>query len=320
MLTWLCWWLAGCKGCVQLPPTDDDTQETQDTAHTAAPESAHSAILQGECAVLDAEPNDAFADAQPLPLETLACGHLDPVGDRDYYEFELEDAGWLSVELVAGDGSIMNPAVLVTPDGGGWAAGRNDDPESLDVHLRFPAPAGVYQAAISEQTFLGGERYGYELLVSEAKPPVDWTRSEVEPNDSTLLGEVLQSGDVVFGTTDGNGPLPDFDWYQVIVPAGKHTVSFSIVAFDEGSPADLTINLWSEALEALPEGCHEACAPNSPACVECAFEGGVAGLELDPFGAYASDGNELLWIQVSEAAGREGPANWYTLTVTVEGS
>jgi hypothetical protein len=107
----------------------------------------------------------------------------------------------------------------------------------------------------------------------------------------------------------GNTFLPDYDWYSVIVPAGKHTLSFEVVAYDEGSTADLTVRLWDQDLEPLPAG-----------CTLCDFNGGVPGVELDPFGEYQSEGNEIVWIQVQEVLGRESPANWYVLTVHVEGS
>jgi hypothetical protein len=319
MFTLLAYVVAGCS-CRQLPnPDPDDTDEPVETAHTAA-DSAHTAIEQGECRQLELEPNDSFAEGQLLLLEQDACGALDPVGDRDYWTFDLEDDSWLLVELLAADGSITNPSVLVTPTTGGWAASRNDDPEDTDVHLRFPAPAGAYDVAVSEQTLLGGERYGYTLLVSEAKPPVEWTHQETEPNDSNLLAEPLDSDEAVFGSMNGNAALPDYDWYQVVIPAGKHTLSFEVVAYDEGSSADLTVQLWDDALVGLPDGCRQSCPPSSETCVPCAFEGGLPGVQLDPFGTYLSDGNELVWLQVQEAGNREGPANWYVLTVHVEGS
>jgi hypothetical protein len=319
MFTLLAYWVAGCS-CRELPPTTaDDTEDTVDTSHTAA-HSAHSAVDQGPCPQPEVEPNDGFDEAQALLLEQGGCGAVDPQGDRDYWTFDLEDDAWLLVEVQAADGSISNPTVLVTPDGGGWAASRNDDPDDTDVHLRFPAPAGDYFVTVSEQTLLGGERYGYDLLVSESKPPVEWTRTEVEPNDSSLLAEPLASDEVVFGGMDGNGPLPDFDWYRVIIPAGKHTLSFEVTSYEEGAGADLTVLLWDDALEGLPEGCRQSCPPDSPTCVPCAFEGGVPGVELDPFGSYDSDGNEIVWLQVLEAGNREGPANWYVLHVRVEGS
>lgn len=319
MFTFFAWLVAGCSCKPTLPPTDDQTEETHETAHTAA-ESAHSAIPQGQCTQPEIEPNDGFDEGQPLVLERGACGVIDEVGDQDFWSFELEQDSWLLVEALTANGAVTNPSVLVTPAEGGWAAGRADDPEDPSVHLRFPAPAGEYVVGVSEQSFLGGDRYGYDLLVSEAKPPVSWDRSEVEPNDNNLTAEVATAGERVFGTLDGNGALPDFDWYQVVVPTGKHTVSFEVVAYDEGSPADVSIFLWDGALQPLPEGCREVCSPTQPACVECEFEGGVEGLELDPFGEYASDGNELLWIQLAEGLNRDSPSNWYVLTVTVEGS
>ena len=318
MFTLLAYLVAGCS-CRELPPTPpEDTEDPEETAHTAA-HTADSAP-QGPCPQPEAEPNDGLDEAQPLLLEREACGAFDPAGDRDSFSFLLDDDAWIQVELHAAEGSIADPALLVTPEDGGWAAVRSGDPESLDVTLRFPAPAGSYVATGSEQSLLGGARYGYRLLASESKPPVDWTRSEAEPNDDHASAEPLSSDEAVFGTMSGNDALPDFDWYRLVVPAGKHSVSFALEAFDEGSAADLTVQLWDAALEGLPSGCRAACPPGSPTCVPCAFEGGIPGVELDPFGTYESEGNEVVWLQVLEAGNREGPAAWYVLTVHVEGS
>jgi hypothetical protein len=318
MFTLLAYLVAGCS-CRELPPPPpDETESPPETAHTAA--HTGDSAPQGPCPQPEVEPNDGFDEAHPIALEREACGVFDPAGDRDYFTFALEHDAWLQVELFAADGSIADPSLFLTPEDGAWAAARSGDPESLDVTLRFPAPAGAYVATASEQSLLGSARHGYLLLASEAKPPVEWTRTEVEPNDNQLAAERLASGEAVFGGMSGNAALPDFDWYEIVVPAGKHTLAFEIVGHAEGSAADLTVQLWDAALGSLPPGCRPACPPDAQACVECAFEGGIPGVELDPFGVYESEGNEIVWLQVFEAGNREGPAAWYVLTVTLEGS
>ncbi|MEQ1568225.1 MAG: hypothetical protein ABMA64_21480 [Myxococcota bacterium] len=253
-------------------------------------------------------------------MEHRGCGAIDAPLDLDYWQFELADDSWLKVEVDAANGSIADMSFVLTPEDSSWIAARPDDPESRDGTLIFPAPAGTYLLALSEQAFNGGERYGYDVLVSEAKPPVDFVRTETEPNDDAYEAIPVVTGDTMYGTMNGNGAIEDFDWYMITIPAGKHTLSIDVDAFDTFSSADLTVYLYDEDLNKLPEGCRDPCPGADAGCVDCAMKGGITGLELDPIGTYDSPGAEVVWIQVLERYGREGPANWYVLKIGLEGS
>lgn len=307
--------LTGCT-CRPALPTPTETTET-DTETTGNTGTTGDTAPPPPCPVPEIEPNDSVTEPGALPMERRACGTIDAPLDLDVWEFTLEDDSWLAVEVEASSGSIADMNLLLTPDQGSWAATRADDPESKDTHLLFPAPAGVYTVTVSEQTFQGGERYGYDLLVSESKAPVDYTRAEVEPNDTQAAAEVISDGDVVLGTIDGNGALADLDWYRISVPAGKHTLTVDLDAYDLGSAADLTVYLYDQALNPLPIGCRDPCGV--PTCVPCAFEGGIRGVEFDPLASYDSVGGETLYVQVLEDASREGPASWYAMTIRLEG-
>ncbi len=304
-----------CRPELPQPPTHSDETDPPPTGETA-----DSSVPAGPCDVPEIEPNDALQQGTPLLLERHACGAFASDDDQDHWSFELEEDAWLLARLRQADGSLADPSLLLSPPGGEWAALKNDDPDSVDATLLFPAPAGAYVVKAAEQTFSGGDRFGYDLVVSEGKAPVAWTRAEVEPNDTQALAETVVHGDVVFGTMTGNGALPDFDWYRIEIPAGKHTLSFEITAFDEGSSGDLTIYLYDEALGMLPDGCRDPCPQSQPACVPCAVEGGIRGVERDPVGEYVSAGGEVVWIQVQESAARESPASWYVLDLGLEGS
>lgn len=308
---------AGCHCRPDLPDPPDHTDETDTPPHSA--QTGDTAVA-GPCEVPEIEPNETPATAVPLPMELHACGTFEPAGDLDLWRFELDQDSWLLTRLQASDGSIADPTLLLAAVGDTWAAARSNDPESLDVTLVFPAPAGTYQLTASEEMFRGGERYGYDLVVSETKPPVSWTRTETEPNDAQASAQTVADGDVVFGTMSGNGALPDYDWYEIAIPPGKHTLKLDITAYDEGSSANLTLYLFDDQLHYLPEGCRDGCPANDLGCVECAIEGGIRGVELDPHGEYVSPGGEVVWIQVLENVSREGPANWYVLEIGLEGS
>lgn len=308
-------WLTGCTCRPELPeptePTETDTQPTGSTGSTG------DTAPPPPCPVPEIEPNDSVNEPTPLPMERRACGLVEAPLDLDVWEFVLEHDAWLAIEVEAADGSIADMTALLTPRVGAWAATRADDPESKDVHLTFPAPAGTYALTVSEQTFAGGDRYDYDLLVSEAKSPVEYTREEVEPNDTQPAAEVVADGDVILGTIDGNGALADLDWFRVDVPAGKHTLTVDLDAYDLGSAADLTVRLYDQALTPLPLGCRDPCG--GPACTPCAFEGGIQGVEFDPLAVLESAGGETLYVQVLEDGSREGPASWYAMTIRLEG-
>ncbi len=296
---------AGCQ-CRPALPSDDGDDDTEPPPFTGVTGVTGDTAPPPPCAVPEVEPNDSEADAVWLPLERRACGTIDAPFDIDWFEFEVEEPGWISIEVEADDGSIADMTFLLRTDD--WAAQKEDDTETTDASITFPAPAGTYTLAASEELFNGGERYGYELLVSEAKPPVVCGRDEAEPNDSNLLAEVVTSGQCLFGSMVGNGALEDFDWYRIAVPAGKHTLTLDVDAWDVGSSADLTILLWNDRLENLPLGCNQ-----------CEFRGGqISGVDLDPFAVYDSAGDEIVWVQVFDARGEESPAGWYALHVTLE--
>lgn len=291
------------------PPSEDTSQESATTGDTGP---------EKPCYSPEEEPNDSLDAPNALVMEQRGCGLIDPAADFDYWSFTLEDDAWLAVKVAADNGSIADLTFLLSPSDGGWIASRSDNPESLDATLVFPAPAGTYALSVSEQDFNGGARYGYTALVSEAKPPVEFTSVESEPNDDEGAAPAVASGDRIYGTMSGNGANSDLDWYQITIPAGKHTLSIDVDAFDVYSAADLTVYLWDDELNKLPLGCKESCGPADPGCIPCAMEGGLTGVELDPLGTYESDGAEVVWIEVLEALGREGPAMWYVLSIGVE--
>lgn len=290
----------GCQCQPSLPPPPDGTTDPPDpptgttalTADTAPPP---------PCATPEVEPNNSEVEAVPMVLEQRACGVIGEPFDVDYYSFELDDDGWILVELEGDDGSIADMSLFLGNDD--WVVIKNDDVESTDASVVFQAPAGPYFVSANEQFFRGGERYSYRLLVSEAKAPVEWTSTETEPNDSSAASEILGDGDAVFGTMDGNGALEDFDWYRIGIPDGKTDLHIDIDAYDFGSGANLTAIVWSEELETL----------------ETINGGAVAGTQLDPDGIYSSPGDEIVYVQILEASGNESPAGWYVLNITLEG-
>ena len=148
--------------------------------------------------------------------------------------------------------------------GADWLVAKSDDIESKDATLVFQAPPGEYSAVAADQTFGGGERHTYRLLVSEAKAPVEWSSEEIEPNDESSEALVVGDGDQIYGTMDNGVPLEDFDWYRIAIPGGKHELTIDVDAFDHGSGANLAAILYDGSLEQIEEIKGGAVPANEP--------------------------------------------------------
>jgi len=278
----------GTTPVVEPPP---DTWAT--TGETGAPP---------PCATPEVEPNEAGGSATPLPLERPGCGVLTE-NDRDAFGFVVDDPGWLSIEVERSDGSTADLELTVDgPDG--LRVDKFDDTESTDVTLKFQAVRGDYVAVVSEEEGRGGDAYTYEVLVSEAKAPVEWTLLEVEPNDTSGTAQALTGDEVsVYGTFEGNAELADRDWFELQIPGGEHALHVDVDAFTYGAAGDVKLEIRDEA-DALLRTMTDR------------VEGGQR--ENDPRGTYQSPGDETIRIQVLEEDGIDGPAHWYVLHLRLE--
>jgi hypothetical protein len=294
-------WLAayGCSCSPALSPSTDESTSASTGSTSETADSAPPAL----CASPEVEPNDQPDVATPLTLEQWGCGLIAEAFDPDHWVFTLQHDAWLKIEIDAANGSIADLTFLLDPLFDTWAAYRPNNAESVDTTLIFPAPAGDYDLLVTEETLSGGERYGYDVLVSEAKPAAEWSSVEVEPNDAATSANPIASGAAVFGTFQGNGALEDFDYYVLLVPAGKHTVHIDVDAFDVYSSADVQVLIKNEELVTVQT-----------------VSGDPSGEALDPLGTYESAGSEVLYIQVLDQQGAESPARWYVLNLSLEAS
>ncbi len=300
--------VAGCQ-CRPEPsvPTPADTSEPQpDTAgmDTAPPP---------PCDWPESEPNNSDEQADMLPLEAQACGVFGAPADSDFWSFPVTEETWLGIRVDAAEnGSFANPSVLLSGDDG-LAVLRDDGSETADIHLLFPTDPRVYTLIVLEQSGQGddNDRWFYDLIATVQKAPIEWTESEVEPNDAIAdveLSNPVLSGDVVFGVLEDND---DRDLFRIDVPPGRHELTVSVLGFDLGSPADTEL-LLKDATGASP-----GCGPDNDACV---FERGVQGFERDPVLTFSSDGDESLYVRVQAEDGRGSAVHWYALDVLLEGN
>lgn len=315
--------LSACNCRPELPnPPDivatEDTADGDDTGFDVPTEP--DTAPEPPCAVPEQEPNNTHDERTPLPMEEQGCGAFPAPNDLDIWEFEHTQEGWLGIEVDArSEGSLADVKLVLTSPGGVFAE-REDDEESRDAHLLFPAPPDTYALLINEQNAAGDPtRYFYDVMVSRQKEPVSWNRDEVEPNEAAVASEamVLASGDRVLGHIGGGS---DQDWFVISVPAGRHTLQMDIDAYSFGSAGDFTVWMYDRNGVPLPVGCFEpGCPDTHPGCTLCGARRGQAGWERDPWRRYESPGDEQVFIQVTEAKGRRGVAYWYLLSVDLEG-
>lgn len=298
--------LSGCHCRPSLPGDSSDTEdepppEDQETADTSPPL---------PCPVPEAEPNDAFNDANVLPLEQWACGAFDDPGDFDVWSFDLPVVSWLGVTVKAESlGSYANAVLVLTAEDGS-AADIRIGHETKDPRLLFPASAGGYLALLSESNIQGAtDLYFYELLATQAKAPLGWSVEELEDNGTYTSAQFVSHEDVLMAGFESSS---DNDWFAIAVPSGKHTLRVDVDAFEYGSAADLGLFLYSSDLEPLPEGCAQTTG--------CGFYHGEQGWELDPVLEYSSTGDEEIYIRVDEAFDRGGDPYWYILNISLEGT
>jgi hypothetical protein len=301
-------WLSACTCSPEPTP---DTQDTSDPPSTA--ETSHTADTAPAppCGWPEIEPNEDLVNPDPLVLEQHACGTFGDVGDLDAYGFTLDAPSWLSVEAETAPGGIGDVFVAIGSDQG-WTGSRDDDVDSTDAHLLFLAPAATYTVWLLEQNGDAGPEFAWDLLVSEAKAPVVWNLTESEPNDTQAQADPTVAGDVVYGTLDGNGPLPDEDWFTVSLPPGKSTLTADVDAWLLGSAVNLTAFVLDSGGQHLPLGCVGD---------ECATTGGPGpeGYDRDPLVELDSSAGGAVAIRIVGIADTdEGPASWYTVAIDVE--
>jgi hypothetical protein len=306
--------MMGCRafiGCAGDLPTDTpDDVDPIDTAPVEVDTADTGPVDTGPpplCDWPEEEPNSTLGQAQSLPMETWACGTLETAGDFDIFRFNLENAGWVKVWVRGQDlGTSSNLQVTLDDASYDYTTLVTSSPGSLDPKLTFPVEeANTFYVTIADQFYGYGEDYIWQLMASEAKAPVLWTGSESEPNDGIQDGQLIASGDRIFGLIDAGS---DADWFLFELPEGvESTITARIEAWNYGSPINARLILYDATASRLA----------SSSIGESAYD-------LDPILTYSvtSDATEdgTLWgIKVSPRDGSGGGlAYWYVLDLTVE--
>lgn len=245
--------LQACKSCAQFnPPSQDtDSDDTDDQpADTSEPDTADTGPEDTgpppPCPFPETEDNDTYAQAEDLPLNVWACGVIGDDGDQDVFRFEVPDTGWYRVwARGAYFGSYADLQLVLADDEEDYTAIQSSSPSTTDAWITAYFPTdGRWFATISEQWATSGEDHRWELLVSEAKVPLEFDAEETEPNNAIADAVPMESGDRIYGVVSSG---TDRDWYSFELPEGKTDLSIKIEAWNYGSPLDSLISLYDPA-------------------------------------------------------------------------
>jgi hypothetical protein len=132
---------------------------------------------------IEAEPNNAAAQASNLQLPMTANGRIDQLGDEDWYRLPLAAGQSVLLETTA-HRMLRSPidTLIEVFDAAGKKLAENDDGiaidyismydyRSMDSRLTFAAPAaGDYFVRVTDQAGSFGPRAVYRLSVSLAEP------------------------------------------------------------------------------------------------------------------------------------------------------
>ena len=173
--------------------------------------------------ISEKEPNDSFAEAQPITFPTAVSGSLKGA-DEDFFSFTAAARERLVIEVEARRiGSAIDPKIEVY-DSAGHTLVENDDAPGLGVDSRidltFPK-AGKYFVAVRDSKFSEQTENFYRLKIgnfayADGIFPLGWQRGK--PVAVTLFGGNLPQPVVVHPNTN----VPEGqDFVAIIIPGSK---------------------------------------------------------------------------------------------------
>ena len=296
---------ASCKACnPQVTPifeTGGDSGEREETGDST--DSVVDTAPPPLCEQVEVEPNDAGEDATVIAREREACGEFSGGLDLDWFEFETRAAGWIEIDIDAGErGSAADVNLsLVSEDD--LALTIQDGAGSSDPYVLVPVPgADTWHLILNEERVQGGdEDFEYFFHVSEAKEPISYDGVEEEDHDGWETAQELAVGERVFAKIEETA---ERDWYVIHTPDDKTVLRAEVTAHRLGSPLDAKLVMWMESEEggALADDWAEWTDTNP-------FDVG-----MDPAFERVGDG-DTWYLQVFKSTGGAGPLYWYTIEV-----
>lgn len=298
--------VGGCKGCIGLPDAPEPEPEPEDTSQDDSDSIGEDTSPEPPCDAPEAEPNGSIAEANQLALETRACGIFDNEFDLDFFHFSLVEQSWLNIRVEAFQlGSRADVTMALSSadsDIETAISGWNGTP---DIFVKVPSGAASFDAIVRQSLGDGGgagagDDFFYELIVSSSKPPFLDYLDELD-NGSLADAHFLMSAPseaMILGDVD---EPTDQDWYEVVIPSGRHTLTLDVEAHEYGSSGNFALELYDASGTRFR-----------------ARTVGEIGWEADPWLEHDSLGDETIYVRVLEEYAHDGPAYWYYLRATLE--
>lgn len=187
-------WIGDARGefssQATLPATGEETAElfAQDSGGMSP--SANVVRVIDIPSALEAEPNDAVAQATAAGAAPLAVnGIIEKDGDIDFFKFTAKKGQQLDVQVHARK-TLRSPldAVLIVYNDKGAGIANNDDTRGPDSYLRFNPPAdGEYLLSVNDQLKSGAPDFVYRVELTDVKPALTMTLPERRQYVSTTL-------------------------------------------------------------------------------------------------------------------------------------
>ncbi len=146
--------------------------------------------------LLETEPNDDRATANPVPVPGTITGNLDRAGDEDRFSFSALKGERLLLEVQSARLGFLLDSWLKLEDAAGKELVRNDDASGPDPRLEWTVPDdGNYFAVVGNILQNGGTDLWYRLSIRRPKPELGVTVAEnafsVEPGKTNEIKVTL---------------------------------------------------------------------------------------------------------------------------------
>lgn len=308
-MKWLPLFLVACRGCTPEIPSNNKP-DPQDSSKPDSKESQPNESQPQDspvdtapplfCNITEIEPNDTLSQPMILPMYDWVCGHVDHIGDADFYNLTTTEPGWVTIEVEAASHGSSADMALALSDGD-RAVVVYDGYLSTDPRIVFPAdtPASFDGWLSETNPLVGGDEYTWYMRASISKPAIGWSREEVEPNGPTSAdAEPFTIEERVFGTLSDSD---DTDWYHLVTPEGANAIIIDVEAFKLGSPLDSTVVVRDAEGKIVKW-----------------IASGEIDYDLDPHSEIKVEGVQDWTIEIFNPSQQGSRFHWYTLTIQAE--
>jgi len=168
-------WLGDPKGSwkqqVALPPEGDENHQLFASDASGVAPSANLFRLNGLANVIEAEPNNALAEATSFEGTAALNGRIAAPGDTDSYRFPAKKGQAYHIRVYARQLRSPLDSVLSVRRSKGQNVASNDDSNGPDSYIRFSAPEDDdYVITIRDHLGQGGPLFFYRIEMVPIEP------------------------------------------------------------------------------------------------------------------------------------------------------